>query len=203
VLTAVPDMPVRGVVCRGKVVELGWPEPDEFDRLTAFRNRAQVRAGFLDPRPLDPLANRQWLAGGMRRPEEGLLAIRLPGAGAVCGMIGWTGWTSQARAPELGRIVVDRVAALAHRDACGNAGDGIAVDAARALCDYFFAALGAHCVRSTYVADNRFAARVNRLAGGRVVGNDRVRRADGTEVDVLKLELTRDEWLRARVSEAA
>ena len=58
-------------------------------------------------------------------------------------------------------------------------------------------------MRSTYIADNRLAARVNRLAGGRVVGSARVCRADGTEVDVVKLALTRDEWLQARAREAA
>jgi RimJ/RimL family protein N-acetyltransferase len=192
------DIATHGILCCGDVVEIGWPDEDEFDRLTTLRNRSHVRTGFLDPRPLDPAANRVWLRSGMRRPVDALLAMRLCATGALCGMIGWTGWTSTSRTLELGRIVVDRDLVRRARHPRWRSPEGIAVDAAKALCDYLFAIAGARALRSTYIIANRHAARVNRLAGGRIVGTASVPCADGTFADVAKVELTRDDWLRFR-----
>lgn len=190
-------IPTHGRLCGGTIVELGWPEEHEFDRLTALRNRPEVRANFLDARPLDPLHNRQWLRSGMRRPAEALLAIRLRPGGELCGMIGWTGWSPETRAPELGRVAVDRNVARAYGAVRPDGYPGIAVDAARALCNYLFETAGARIVRSTYIADNGHAARLNRLVGGRIVTRLRVSRPDGTFANVVNLELTRAEWLEA------
>jgi RimJ/RimL family protein N-acetyltransferase len=192
------DIPTRGVLCTGEVVELAWPEEHELDAITELRNRPAVRSKFLDPRPLDPLANRAWLQSGMQRPAEAVLAIRLRASGALCGMFGWTGWASESRTPELGRVVVDRYCARAFRALRPAGHRGIAVDAALALSDYLFAQADARAVRSTYIVHNRLAARVNWLVGGRIVQSTTMRRADGTLADVVKLELTRTEWLQSR-----
>jgi RimJ/RimL family protein N-acetyltransferase len=192
------DIPTRGVVCTGEIVALAWPEEHELDRLTELRNRPEVRSKFIDPRPLDPRANREWLRSGMHRPAEGLLAIRLRAEGALCGMFGWTGWSTQSRSPELGRVVVDRAIARAVRALRPAGHPGIAVDAARALSDYLFAEAGARSLRSTYIAHNRLAARLNRLAGGRIVQCTTLARPDGSIADVVKLEITRTEWMQSR-----
>ena len=196
-------IPTRGRLCSGDIVELGWPEEHEFDRLTALRNRPEVRANFLDARPLDPLDNRQWLRSGMRRPAEALLAIRLRTGGALCGMIGWTGWSTETRAPELGRVAVDRNVARTFGAIRPDGYPGIAVDAARALCDYLFEVAGAHHLRSTYIADNGAAARLNRLVGAHVVARSQAHRPDGTVANVVNLELTRSDWLEARSRQPA
>lgn len=196
-------IPTCGRLCRGSIVELGWPDEDEFDRLTALRNRPEVRANFLDSRPLDPVANRQWLRSGMRRPSEALLAIRLRPDGTLCGMIGWTGWSPETRAPEIGRIAVDPDAARVIGALRPEGYAGIAVDAARALCSYLFEVAGAHVLHSTYLADNGLAARLNRLVGARIVTGPRVRRPDGTIANVVNLELTRAEWLEAHARQPA
>jgi RimJ/RimL family protein N-acetyltransferase len=195
--TPVRAIPTLGVLCLGDMVELGWPEESELDRLTALRNRPRIRAGFLDPRPLDPLANREWLRDARRRPADALLAIRLRANGALCGMLGWTGWSTRSRTLEVGRIVVDPDVARPFRSLRPRGYRGIAVDASIALRDYLFGTIGAHVLHSTYLVDNRLAARLNRLVGGRVLGTASVRRADGTLAKVAKLELTRSEWLQS------
>lgn len=196
-------IPTCGRLCLGSIVELGWPEEHELDRLTALRNRPEVRANFLDTRPLDPLNNRQWLRSGMRRPAEALLAIRLRTGGALCGMIGWTGWSPDTRAPEVGRVAVDRYVARAFGAIRPDGYPGIAVDAARALCSFLFDVAGARVLRSTYVDGNVPAARLNRLVGARIVTRLRVSRPNGTTVNVVNLELTRAEWLEARERQPA
>jgi hypothetical protein len=70
------DIPTEGVVAKGSGVVLGWPQPGEYDLITELRNRSSIRRYFLDARPLDLEANREWLASGMRRNVEGLLSIR-------------------------------------------------------------------------------------------------------------------------------
>ncbi|MEP7208062.1 MAG: GNAT family N-acetyltransferase [Casimicrobiaceae bacterium] len=195
---SVPDaiaIPLAGVLCRGSRVELGWPEEHEFDAMTILRNRPHIRNRFLDPRPLDLVANRTWLRTGMKRPEEGLLAIRLRDNGAFCGMIGWSHWDPAERTIELGRLVVD--AARVRRDrAAGRDGyPGIAVDAGTTLRDWAFTHFRLAVMRSVYIGDNAPSARVHRLAHGRVVRSEQVTRRDGSVVCLTRVELRRDEWL--------
>jgi RimJ/RimL family protein N-acetyltransferase len=192
------DIPIDGVLCRGMAVEIGWPREDEFDRLTALRNRPHVRSQFFDSCILDVAANREWMRNGMRRPYEALLAIRTRDAGELCGMIGWTGWCERTRSLELGRIVVDGERARAFRTLRRTSSRGIGLDAGIALRDYLFATIGVHTLRTRYYSDNRLAARVNRLGGGRVVRRSTVLGADGRHADVVELELTRADWLGLR-----
>ncbi len=188
------SIPLAGMLCRGERVELAWPEEHEFDAITALRNRPRVRERFLDPRPLDPAANRGWLRSGMKRPEEGLLAIRLIEDATLCGTIGWSHWDPQARSVELGRLVVDP--SLGRRRVRAHRGyPGIGADASTALRDWAFAAMDLALMRSVYIGDNVHSARVHRLAGGRIVSTGEVTRRDGSVVALTRVELRRDEWL--------
>jgi hypothetical protein len=45
-----------------------------------------------------------------------------------------------------------------------------------------------------FIDDNPLSRRAVLLGGGRIVGTSRARRADGTEVTVVSLELRRTEW---------
>lgn len=198
--TTLPALPLSGVVCHGSRVELGWPEPTEYDLLTAMRNRPAVRERFLDARPLDPERNRAWLATGMRRPFEGVLAIRL--GGSPVGMIGWSHWDPKAGTLELGRVIVAA-------DAVRRAGvvlppdyPGVAADAAITLRDALFTLLDVQVMRSVYFADNALAARLNVAAGGTLASRRTVERPDGRTVELVEMQMTRETWLAHHASPA-
>ena len=195
-------MPLAGDLCEGMLIALGWPEPHEFDALTAMRNRPEVRSRFLDPRPLEAEANRQWLATGMQRPVEGLLSIRLRASGALCGMIGWSHWDPLDASVEIGRLVVDHRLAVRQLRAAGivrsETYPGIGVDATNTLRDFLFESLGLRTMFAVYIGDNARSARVNRLGGGRLVATQQVARRDGSSVTLVRAELSRDEWLAVR-----
>ena len=38
--------PTSGVLFEGECVRVGWPEEDEFDAITALRNRPEMRRQF-------------------------------------------------------------------------------------------------------------------------------------------------------------
>lgn len=193
-----PVIPLAGVLCHGRLVELGWPEEHEFDALTALRNRPPVRARFLDPRPLDIAANREWLRCGMRRPDEALLAIRQRTTGALCGMIGWSRWDRETGTLDLGRAVVDVHAVRGHFAAAWHPHPGIGLDAGTTLRDYAFERMRVSVLRTVYIGDNAHSARLNRLAGGRISGRTREVRRDGSEVELVHAEMTREEWQHLR-----
>lgn len=89
-----PQIDTTGVLCEGQLVKLGWPEEWEFDAITALRNELHVRKWFLDSRPLDPQANREWLRTGMKRPYEAVLSIRWKEDDSFLGTIGWSDWNA-------------------------------------------------------------------------------------------------------------
>ena len=187
-------IPLRGPLCEGRCVLIGWPEDDEIDALTALRNRPQIRDKFLDPRPLDPQRNREWIRERMRRPFEALLAIRLKPSGALVGAIGWSRGDPDEGSFELGRVMVDAAAVRRHRQALPPDYMGVATDAGTALRDFGFRNLGLSVIRSVFIADNRLSRRAALLGGARIVGTSHAPRADGTEVSVVCLELLRAEW---------
>lgn len=189
-----PPIATAGVLCRGIHVDLAWPEEHEFDVLTAMRNRPGVRNRFLDPRPLDVIANRTWLRSGMRRPFEGLLSIRRRDGAFLLGMIGWSNLDRSERSVELGRLVVDAHAARLHPELRATGYPGVAVDAGHALRDFMFEQAGMDLVRTVYLADNAPAKRINDIGRSRVVAVRPVQRPDGTTVDVIQLEISRSEW---------
>jgi len=197
-----PAIPLAGPLFAGRCVTVGWPEPDEYDRITALRNRDAVRERFLDPRPLDPVRNREWLAHGMRRPHEAVLAVRLAAGGVFVGAIGWSGYDPETGEFELGRVMVDGRALLPFRDTLPADYPGIAADAGMALRDFAFGRMGVKRMTSVVIGDNALSRRAVLLGGARPVDTVAARRSDGTEVTLLRLEMTRDEW-RALASIAA
>ncbi|MBP8297931.1 MAG: GNAT family N-acetyltransferase [Burkholderiales bacterium] len=185
------------------MVSLGWPEPAEFDRITALRNRPAVRACFLDSRPLDPAANREWLARGMRRPHEALLSLRIGEQRMFCGTIGWTAFDARLRTFEIGRLAVDLAAVRPYRARFRDGYPGVAVDASTALLRFAFEKMGLESVTSVFLADRTLARRVNLLAGGCIVGDAERQRPDGSRVRVTCVRLTRLDWLAACAAPAA
>jgi RimJ/RimL family protein N-acetyltransferase len=194
-MTEERPFPLDGIVAAGECETLGWPEPREFDQITALRNRPAVRRCFLDPRPLDPAANREWLARGMKRPIEGLLAIRLgDAAGPLCGTIGWSGYDAARRTFEIGRLIVDARMIAVNRNHLPHGYCGIAVDASNALLRFVFEALRFDHVTSRFLSDLALPRRVNLLAGGVPDGETEQLRADGSPVRVTRMLLTRQRW---------
>lgn len=198
-----PTIPLTGALFDGRCVRVGWPEPDEFDRITSLRNRPQVRRRFLDPRPLDFERNRDWLARGMQRPREALLSIRLAANAAWAGTIGWTGYDPDRRVLDIGRIMVDAHAVMPHRELLPAGYPGIAVDAGRALRDYVFSHLGLAVMTCVVVDGNALSRRTVLMSGLRPVGTSESVRADGTKVRLFDFAMTRDDWIAARDREAA
>ncbi len=187
-------IPLSGPLFEGRCVSVGWPESHEIDALTALRNRPQIRDKFLDPRPLDPERNREWIRNGMQRPFEALLSIRLKPSGVLVGAIGWSRGDPDEGSFELGRVMVDAPVVQRHRWALPADYVGVAADAGTALRDFGFRDLGLTVMRCVLIDDNRLSRRAVLLSGGRIVGRSRARRADGTEVAVVSLELRRAEW---------
>jgi len=188
-------IPLEGPLFEGVAVRVGWPVPGEFDRITALRNRDTVRAWFLDPAPLDLVANRAWLAHGMRRPSEAVLSIRLAGDDAWVGAIGWSGYDLARGTMEFGRMMVDIASVLPHRARLPARYPGIAVDASSALRDFVFSRMGVTRLTFTILSGNALSRRAARLGGARPVVERVVARADGSRVALLDLEMTRDDWL--------
>jgi RimJ/RimL family protein N-acetyltransferase len=187
-------IPLSGPLFEGRCVCVGWPESHEIDALTALRNRPQIRNKFLDPRLLDPECNREWIRHGMQRPFEALLSIRLKPSGVLAGAIGWSRGDPDEGSFELGRVMVDAPVVQRYREGLPADYVGVAADAGMALRDFGFRDLGLSVIRSVLIDDNRLSRRAVLLGGGRIVGTSRVRREDGTEVAVVRLELRRAEW---------
>ena len=175
-------------------MSVGWPEQSEIDALTALRNRPLIRSKFLDPRPLDPERNREWISHGMKRPYEALLAIRLRPSGALAGAIGWSHGDPHERSFELGRVMIDAAVLQRHRREFPADYVGVAADAGAGLRDFGFRVLGLALMRCVLIDANRLARRAVLFGGGRIVGTSRVQRADGTGVTVTRLEMRRAEW---------
>lgn len=190
-----PPIPLTGLLCRGAVVELGWPEPDEFDRITALRNRPAVRRWFLDDRPIDPEANRIWLASGMNRPWDALLAIRWRVDGSLLGTVGWSDWDLTKATASFGRIMVDSGALRALELPRTQPRTRPMLDALHAMRLYAFEVMGLERGTSFYVAGNSLSARINRVIGLREIGRSLRTRPDGQSVAVIETELTRSEYL--------
>lgn len=188
------SFPTLGVVTERDGLALAWPEPHEFDAMTGLRNREAVRQWFLNPRPLDLAANRRWLAEGMRRGEEGLLAIRFAATKDLLGTIGWTGYSPDRRTACFGRLMVDAGKAAALRDRGDWNGRSIAVAAALILRDHVFTSMAFADLTTWYFRANRQAARVNAAVGMSIRGEGMRQGPDGTPIPTVELAMTRQEW---------
>jgi RimJ/RimL family protein N-acetyltransferase len=201
--TSADRLPLEGTVAVGRLVSLAWPEPAEYDLITALRNRPATRACFLDSRPLDPAANRLWLSRGMNRPREGLLSLRFGPGRVFCGTIGWSGYEPSMRTFEIGRLMVDTAVLRPLRTNCPAGYPGAAVDASIALLDFAFQTLELDYVTSVFLAGNALPRRVNLLAGGQYAGDAERERPDGSRVRVTCMRLARQEWFARRTSGSA
>lgn len=195
-------IPTHGVLFEGECVRVGWPEEDEFDAITALRNRPEMRGNFLDTRALDPARNREWLRHGMRRPYEAVLAIRMKHDDAFVGAIGWSHGDPLERSMELGRVMVDARKAIAHRASLPAGYAGVALDAGKGARDFGFSMLGLNVIRMQIIDGNRLSLSAACTGGGRIVGTEMAKRPDGSELKLIRLECSRDDWHRVRQQEA-
>jgi RimJ/RimL family protein N-acetyltransferase len=112
------------------------------------------------PRPitLDNVSN--WIAEARRRREagEGLMAVMLDAAGAICGSSFFTVWPEYSAAEIAG----------AYRADCQSRGEG-KLGAARSF-DWMFTALGVRLIAVTAALDNARSARVIEAAGFQPMG---------------------------------
>ncbi|MEO8132742.1 MAG: GNAT family N-acetyltransferase [Betaproteobacteria bacterium] len=187
-------MPLDGPIAEGQFVALGWPERDEYDLITALRNRPVVRACFLDSRTLDLAANREWIAHGMKRPHEGLLSVRLGPQHVFCGTIGWSGYEPEKRTFDIGRLVIDAAMVRPYRVSFPAGYPGVALDASRALLRFAFERMGLEYVTSFFLADRALPRRINVLCGGRNTGDVERVRPDGSRVRVCCMSFSRADW---------
>jgi RimJ/RimL family protein N-acetyltransferase len=191
-------IPLYGLLTEGACVQIGWPEEVEFDAITMLRNRPNMRRQFLDPRPLDPVRNREWLRSGMKRPYEAMLAIRLKGDGVFVGAIGWSRGDPVEGSLELGRVMVDTQALLPHRSRLPAHYPGVAVDAGMAIRDFAFERLSLSVIRMVVIEANRLSLQAALSGGGHVTGTHSERRSDGSKLRMIDLACRRDDWLRLR-----
>lgn len=186
--------PTKGIVTERDGLTFAWPEPSEFDALTSLRNREGVRKWFLDPSLLDVEGNRTWLSSGMRRGEEGLLAIRLTETGDLLGTIGWSDHSAVLRTACFGRLMIDARKAAELRGKGKWHGGSIGYAAALTLRDFSFAIWGLESLTTWYFLANRNAAKVNAAIGMRICGEGMRTGRDGVPIATVELELTRREW---------
>jgi RimJ/RimL family protein N-acetyltransferase len=190
------SIPLQGPLTEGKCVRIGWPEDAELDAITALRNRPDVRRQFLDQRVLDVDRNRDWLRHGMNRPYEAVLSIRMKVDGTFIGAIGWSKGDPAERSLELGRVMVDAPMLVRYRDVFPLDYPGVAVDAGTALRDFAFTALPLELIRAVVIEENRLSQRAVVAGGGRVVGTRTELRSDGSEIRLIDLECSREDWMR-------
>lgn len=188
-------IPLEGLVCRGRQIDLAWPRPEDYDRITALRNQASVRRWFTDDSPLDPQRNRQWLATGMRRPQEALFSLRWRTSDLWLGTLGWTDWNPAQGTALFGRVMLD---AEALRAVPRQQAAGVALDAALGLRDFAFEHMALHQARTYCLAENILALRLNRRIGMQDERPGRRQRPDGSWVDTVEMRLNRETWLQLR-----
>ena len=191
-------IPLHGLLVEGRCVRIGWPEETEFDAITALRNRDDMRRQFLDPRPLDPARNREWLRSGMRRPYEAVLSIRIKDDDVFVGAIGWNHGDPVEGSFELGRVMVDAPALVPYRSRLPADYPGVAVDAGMAIRDFAFEKLGLSVIRMVVIEANRLSLHAALSGGGHVTGEHSERRSDGSELRLIDLECRREDWLRLK-----
>lgn len=187
-LELVRAVPLEGELARGQAVVLGWPEAEEIDRITELRNGPQTQPWFLDRRPLDREANRQFLKGGLAKPFESILAVRWQHDHSFLGSIGWMDWQPAARKVALGRLMVDHKAVLKVGSRFPPGYAGVAADAARTLGELVVRVLKVKYVTYCYLENNPRARRVAE-AGGLLIRQQRTEStADGRRLVVVEAE---------------
>jgi len=174
-------------------VTLNWPTKNDYDALTALRNRPGTRKWFLDDREVSVEESRRWLRD-MPRPRDALLVIRESSSETFLGSIGWTNWDTSAGTATFGRLAIER-SGLRRLAAKLGAPVSIAVDAATALRDFAFCEMGLVALDTWYAADNTLAAKVNASVGMVVTGPDSLVRPGGQLLPITRATLTRARWI--------
>jgi len=192
------DIPTEGIICRGRLTTLAWPEPSEYDSITALRNEPRVRRWFLDDRVLGVELNRSWLATGMKRPYEAVLSIRLTADGRFLGMIGWSDWDMERRKAWFGRLAADAHRIREMRGHAPAESLRVILDAAVALRDCAFERMGLDEAWTYRIVGNELAAKLHRAIGLAPVGTQTRRRWDGSFVKTVELRMTREQWTALR-----
>ncbi len=147
-------VPLSGSLREGREVRIGWPEPHEFDKITTLRNDPHTRKWFLDTRPLHLGANRRWLAAGMRRPYESVLAVRWKRNGLFLGSIGWMDWEPHKRSLAIGRLMVDREVVRGILPELPRDYEGVARDASLTLGHFVVETMGVWYISFCYLQAN-------------------------------------------------
>lgn len=192
------DYPVKteGVLCESSALVIGWPEPREFDLITALRNRPSVRRWFLNDRALDAEANRAWLETGMDRPKESLLSIRVKAGGGFLGTIGWSDWEPRRATACFGRLALDPSGLRRATARLPHGHPGVALEAACALRDFAFRSMRLERLHTYFLAGNASAERVNRSVGMLPASRGIRLRADNTPVETIEMYMDRQRWAR-------
>lgn len=180
------SIPMSGVVSAGSQVLLGWPEPREFDRITALRNRSFVRKWFLDDGLLDAERNRGFLAKNASDLTSAVLAVRCAKTGAFLGTIGWSQWDRHHRTAEFGRLAID----VAGVRGLGKPRPRVAHEATRLLARLAFERLGMTCLYADVMRSNEKSLAVCRRLGMRVAAYPVKTRPNGERIEMVRFELT-------------
>lgn len=192
------DCPVKtvGVICESRTLSIGWPEPPEFDMITALRNKPEVRQWFLSDGMLNLEANRVWLETGMDRPREALLSIRLKIDHSFLGTIGWTDWDRHQATACFGRLALDTVGLKKAFRKLPHGYRGLALDAVTTLRDFAFRSMRLDRLFTYFFAGNVAAARLNRRVGMIYTSGATRLRPDNTPVETVEMYMDRRAWLR-------
>jgi len=185
-----------GVLCSGLLVTIGWPESDEYDTITSLRNKSVVRKWFLDSRMLDIQKNRVWLEKGMCRPKESLLSIRFKKDNTFLGTIGWTNWDLISARACFGRLVIDQITLGKIKQNLPNDYYGVVIDACVAVRDFAMTRMNLEFIDTYLLANNYHAKKINETLGLKEIDKDIVKMDNGINVEILKMQLTRKEWIK-------
>jgi len=152
---------------RNRVITLRRATEDDFDWMIALRNQTSVRQWFFDPRIIDSVAGRSWLAARATSNDDTVLIICHKVTRCRVGTLGWTCANPDEGVYEAGRLALD-LAALRTLRKTGVPREilnHIAIDACHTLCDYIFGNLKASVIRTEYMAGNVLAAKINAAVG--------------------------------------
>lgn len=182
------------ILCSGKIVDLCYPLPRDYNFLVNLRNNPLVRKEFRDSRPITREQGHIWLNSHARRMDDLLLLIRHRELMLNIGSIGWSQYDPITRSAEFGRLALDpvslrrmvllnkKMSILLH---------GLALDAALAICQYAFSRLNLEVIRTCYKQHNTHSARINSMVG-MVVSHISNEPKDN---DYVYLTLTRQQWI--------
>jgi len=183
-----------GILCKSKILAIGWPDPPEYDKITELRNRGNTRKWFFDTQEVSSIENRIWIESGCNRPKESILSIRLIKDNTFLGTVGWTNWDLEMRTANFGRLAVDlskikQLVSLFPPDY-----PGVAIDACLTMRDFGMTTMQLNTIITFLKADNFMAKKVNESIGMKEVRRYNKAGSDGIPVETIEMRLTRKEW---------